>query len=81
MSRPKVRSMTFNLINPTFFNDANEGFGQSSTSRTSLQYITQRMFLRFEKISDPAYLEIYFKLELAIKLHCLLCNRLVDIAS
>ena len=69
MPSQKGRSMTYNFINPKFFNGANEGFGQSSTSSTSLQDITQSMFLQFGKISNPPDLETYFKLELAIELY------------
>ena len=40
MSRQEGRFMTFKFINQRYCNDANEGFGQSSTSSTSLQDIT-----------------------------------------
>ena len=69
MCRQKGWFMTFNFINSRFCNDAIEGFGQSSTCSIGFLDITQSMFSQFGKISNPADLEIYFKLELAIELY------------
>ena len=40
MLRQKGQFMAFKFINQRYCDDANEGFGQSSTSSTSLQDIT-----------------------------------------